>query len=354
MPSSVPAAGAKVSMTVTAKAGQGSRFAPAMGVAGSLVKEGSVAASTLAESGPEHVEPRSRRRSSRTGSPPEARQRSSSASRTGRSTPTPTSPGAAAAGRVRRLLEVQAAVASPTPGAGQRLPADRKAINEVRVVCVQPDVQYHREGAPDEEWLPVEKGTVLKQGDEISCDPDGIVVLAFADNSTVTLRNTTQLKIASFFTEGGVVRTEILLKMGEVAAKVNKSEATKSDFQIDEPTATASVRGTIFTVFYDPVGKASVTSVTQGVVSVDPKKAGLPTVDVGAGKEVQVTATTESKIAAIGRAGAPPGAVGRSKARQLVLAQVAKNDERCKIKVLSFGLLPGRQGLEGLGQGQRR
>ena len=36
------------------------------------------------------------------------------------------------------------------------------------------------------------------------------------------------LQIASFFTEGGVVRTEILLKMGKVAAKVNKSEATKS------------------------------------------------------------------------------------------------------------------------------
>ena len=87
------------------------------------------------------------------------------------------------------------------------------AANEVRVVKVCPDVQFHKGGTPADAWLPVEKGTVLKAGDEISCDPDGSVVLAFADNSTVTVWDTTQLKIASFFTEGGVVRTKILLAM---------------------------------------------------------------------------------------------------------------------------------------------
>jgi hypothetical protein len=90
------------------------------------------------------------------------------------------------------------------------------AINEVRVVAVQPSVTVHRAGAPDDEWCEVEKGDILKQGDEISCDPDGAITLGFADNSTVVVKNTSQLKIASFFTSGGVVRTEILLKMGEV------------------------------------------------------------------------------------------------------------------------------------------
>ncbi len=169
-------------------------------------------------------------------------------------------------------------------------------------------------------------------------------MLAFADNSTVVLRNTTQLKIASFFTEGGVVRTEILLKMGEVAAKVNKSEATKSDFRIKDPTATASVRGTSFTVFYDPVARDSVVSVRTGVVDVDPARAGLPTVSVPAGKGVEVTRTTIGKIVPAGQAGVPAGAVSRSKARQLVLAQVARNDERCRIEVTSFGLRPAGKG----------
>ena len=118
------------------------------------------------------------------------------------------------------------------------------AVNEVRVLAVNPDVQWHKSGAPENEWHDACKDTVLQQGDEISCDPDGAITLQFADNSTVVVKNTTQLKIGSFFTEGGVVRTEILLKMGEIAAQVNKSEATKSDFRIKNPTGTTSVRGT--------------------------------------------------------------------------------------------------------------
>jgi len=70
------------------------------------------------------------------------------------------------------------------------------AINEVHVVNVQPDVQFHKGGSPADAWLPCEKDTVLKAGDEITCDPDGAVTLAFADNSTVVVRNTTQLRSA--------------------------------------------------------------------------------------------------------------------------------------------------------------
>ena len=115
---------------------------------------------------------------------------------------------------------------------------------------------------------------VMKPGDQISCDPDGTAVVAYADNSSFTIRHTTLLSVSSFFAEGGVVRLEILLKMGEVAAKVNKSEATKSDLQIKSPTATASVRGTIFSVVLRPACRRSpLTSVTRGVVEVDPAKA---------------------------------------------------------------------------------
>jgi len=144
----------------------------------------------------------------------------------------------------------------------------RAAPNEVRVVAVQPDVQFHKGGSPADAWLPCEKNTVLKAGDEVTCDPDGQATLAFADNSTVVVRNTTQLKIASFFTEGGVVRTEILLKMGEVAAQVNKSEATKSDFRIKSPTGTASVRGTkLEKVSFTPTTGMSV-QIAEGSISL--------------------------------------------------------------------------------------
>ena len=132
--------------------------------------------------------------------------------------------------------------------------------------------------------------------------------------------------------------------MGEVAAKVNKSEATKSDMRIKSATATASVRGTSFTVLYDPVAKDSIVSVRTGVVDVDPAKAGLPTVSVPAGKGVEVTRATIGKIVPAAQAGVPTGAISRSRARQLVLAHVARNDERCKIEVTSFGLQPAGKG----------
>ncbi len=184
--------------------------------------------------------------------------------------------------------------------------AHAAALNEVRVVKVCPDVQFHKGGTPADAWLPLEKNTVLKQGDEITCDPDGVAVLAFADNSTVTVWDTTQLKIASFFTEGGVVRTEILLTMGRIAATVNKSEATKSDFRIKSPTDVSSVRGTIFSVFYDPGSRVTLTSTSRGSVLVTPSNRSVRPVTVRVGREVQVTKSSAS-LAPIGRAGARGG-----------------------------------------------
>lgn len=208
--------------------------------------------------------------------------------------------------------------------------ADAAAINEVRVVAVTPSVAFHRGGGPDDKWCELEKDDVLKQGDEISADPDGSVTLAFADNSTVVVKNTTQLTIASFFTEGGVVRTEILLKMGEVAAKVNKSEATKSDFTIKSPTAAASTRGTTFRAFFDPGSKAMVTSTTEGVVEVDPARAGRKDVLVKAGREVEVTPAATSKVTKIGNADAR-GGDNRVDARKRVLAKIARANDPCGV-----------------------
>src|SRR3954454_3735734 len=227
---------------------------------------------------------------------------------------------------------------------GSRRASAARASNEVRVIKVTPSVEVHKSSFKQGCFEPVTLDMVLKQGDEISCDPDGSVTLAFADNSTVTVRNTTQLKIASFFTENGLVRTEILLKMGEAAAEVNKSEATKSDFRIKTPTDVNSVRGTIFSVLYDPIAKVGVTSVTRGSVEVDPVAGGLATQTVPAGKEVAVMASSESKVVVIGKAGTPPGAISREAARKLVLAQVARADEKCNVKVLAFGLKPASKG----------
>lgn len=247
---------------------------------------------------------------------------------------------------------------------GARDRAHAAAINEVHVVDVKPDMQFHKGGTPADAWLPLEKDTVLKAGDEISADPDGAATLAFADNSTVVVRNTTQLKIGSFFTEGGVVRTEILLKMGEIAACINKSEATKSDFRITSPTGVVSVRGArdiagagdqsavptvgtvtnAFTEFYDPGSRTTLISSLLGTVSVGgPHRAPL---SVAAGREVAFTPTSQTAVAPIGQAGAR-GGLDIRRARDLVLAVIASHNRACRTytpRTGAFTLSPVRRG----------
>lgn len=309
LPQTIPTSGATVNLSLQVQATAPNRFAPGMAILGDIVKEGRTDLNVLAEAG-----------------------ESKSVSKAVTLVPGSSSPTVVTVG-IQDGPTFTYTYTSAAGGTGCK--KDRRlsggaAINEVRVVAVTPDVAYHPEGSPDECWLPVEMGTVLKQGDEISVDPDGSATLAFADNSTVVLTDITQLKIASFFTEGGVVRTEILLKMGKVAAKVNKSEATKSDFRIKQPTATASVRGTRFSVFYDPGSKASITSVTEGVVTVDPTKPGVPTVELPAGKEIEVTATSASPVAPVGKAGAR-GGVNRFGALARVMKVIARFDDPCKL-----------------------
>ncbi len=171
--------------------------------------------------------------------------------------------------------------------------------NEVRVVGLRPSVQVHKAGTPEDDWRELEMNAVLQEGDEISCDHEGIALLQFADESTTKVSNTTQLKIASYFTEGGVTKTEILLKMGEVAAKVHKSEATKSDFRIKSPTDVSSVRGTLYSHRYDPVTKSSLVKVEEGVVEVKPVNSSLAPVTIKAGQQVEVSNNTVSKISPV-------------------------------------------------------
>jgi hypothetical protein len=244
--------------------------------------------------------------------------------------------------------------------------AHTAALNEVRVVKVCPDVQFHKGGTPADAWLPAEVNTVLKQGDEITCDPDGVIVLAFADNSTVVVSNTTQLKIASFFTDGGVVRTEILLKMGEVAAQVNKSEATKSDFRIKSPTDVSSVRGegdagaraaasapgvyagsgSAFTVFYAPGSKTELVSAKAGPVAFAPSNPSLQAVVVPAGDSVEATPTYESPLGPIGHVGTR-GGNDIVAAQERVSAVVGKARKACHDRTAhgyAFSIMPASNG----------
>ena len=213
-------------------------------------------------------------------------------------------------------------------------PPSSTAFTQLHVTASTGTNYFHKGGTPADAWYPIGPDTVLKPGDEITTEPDGEITMAFADNSKVTLSNLTAFNVGSFFTEGGVTRVEILLKMGEVAAKVHKSEATKSDFRIKSPTGTISVRGTKFSASYDPGSRTSIAAVTEHSVVVTPAKRPKLAVTVPAGKEVEFTATSVSPLAPLGKANAH-GGIDRAKAYQLAAAAVGKAAKACALTRLT-------------------
>ena len=171
-------------------------------------------------------------------------------------------------------------------------------------------------------WRRAGAGTKLGDGDEIHTGYKAGATLVFADGTKVTLGQLTMLKIRQLGPP-----TKLFIREGAVKAKVENPLA-RGGFEIRTTTATASVRGTVFSVLSD--GAAAVVSVTEGSVAVDPAKPGLATNTIGAGKEVEVTAKSVSAVAKIGKAGAR-GGVNRVKAVERALNRVARARATCGI-----------------------
>jgi FecR protein len=234
-------------------------------------------------------------------------------------------------------------------GAAAAQPSASTPFNEVHVTGVSGEAYFHKGGTPADAWLPLEKDTVLKAGDSISTDPDGTITMGFADGSTATLGDLTALKVGSLFADGGVFRVKLELKWGQIREEIQRGregEVPKSDFRIVSPTAVSSVRGTIFTVFYDPSSGTTTTTVTRGVVEVDPVKAGLPTQEVPAGKSVDVTHSSVSPQAAVGKLDLR-GGIDQQTALRLVATAVGAGSKACKLtfsRVSSFSVKPSAGG----------
>jgi sugar lactone lactonase YvrE len=125
--------------------------------------------------------------------------------------------------------------------------------------------------------IPLSGGEFVKPSDRIYTGIDSSVTLLFSDNSTVVIRELTDVQVGAFTSGADGVRTRLWLKAGEVNAKLNHGGAVRSDFQIKTPTATCSVRGTEFTVEYDasPEPQSIVTAIVD-TVEVTPENPALP------------------------------------------------------------------------------
>lgn len=174
-----------------------------------------------------------------------------------------------------------------------RTPASSVSRSIARVVASRGDVSISRNGGS---FVDMTAGTELHEGDDVSTGPDSEVTVTFADGSTMLLEPNTQISVASLYAQRNSIRVRMNLKLGAIAAKVNKSQTAVSDYSVKTPTATASVRGTAFTVQYDKQTQATTVAVEEGVVQITPNNARLRPLALRAGQQVQVAQTRVGPI----------------------------------------------------------
>ena len=219
-------------------------------------------------------------------------------------------------------IEVYSVGSAPPPGGGP------PAAPKFKVTSIRNEAAF-RVNAGD--WLPIKAGDDVTQDMELFTGVDSGMTVDMGDGSVFRLDELTQLLVDTIARRENRKDVAIRLVVGRINAQVKKEQVVDTNFEIQVPVATTSVRGTVFSVFYDPGTKASLVTVTEGTVAVMPKRAGGREVLVPAGRELEVTPRTTSALAPVGKAGARGGA-NRSRARARVLDRLDAA-RRCRITV---------------------
>ena len=180
-------------------------------------------------------------------------------------------------------------------------------------------------------WQPLKVGDKVGEDAELFTGVDSRLVVTFSDGSKFELRQLTQLLVDTILRVENRKDVAIRLRVGELNAAVKKETVVDTNFEVQTPTATTSVRGTKFSVFHDAVARATIVTVTEGIVAVDPVAPALATALVNPRQEVEVTATAITPLAAIGKAGAR-GGTNRAKALALVAAKLDRAARSCRLK----------------------
>ncbi|WP_269790676.1 FecR domain-containing protein [Stenotrophomonas sp. Iso1] len=136
-----------------------------------------------------------------------------------------------------------------------------------RVVAVRGPVQVTGAGIGSQ---PVREGMLLPIGSEVQTGADASLTLKFADDSHLLLRENAQLQLDQLSSYGstGMVDTRIRLQRGRSSSRVTPARGPASRYMITAPTATSSVRGTVFRVSAGDAGAAASTEVVEGRVQV--------------------------------------------------------------------------------------
>jgi hypothetical protein len=132
----------------------------------------------------------------------------------------------------------------------------------------------------------------VKAGDVIQTGPDGQVTLHWIDNSRLRIGPNSVVEVLKCQFNHARQTEQYLfrLSVGQVWVRVLQALKPQDKFEIRTPTATAAVRGTVFSVAVAPDGTTTV-SVLKGKVTL-----------TGSGQETAVNAGQEARASASGSA----------------------------------------------------
>jgi len=145
------------------------------------------------------------------------------------------------------------------------LPASAEEVGTV--AAVEGTAEIGRQGI----WTPAENGTAVAVGDELRTGNPGHLRVVFQDDTLLTLSADSHVTVdRQMFDPAAGQRQSLLgLLQGKVAAVVSEYyHGAGTRYEIKTATAVAGVRGTEFTVSYDPSTNLTEVVGISGVVSV--------------------------------------------------------------------------------------
>ncbi len=167
----------------------------------------------------------------------------------------------------------------------------------IKLTNVKGMVHYFSE-PPGADWYPVTEGMQLPARTQIATGPGDSVTVETPDGARVGIKEMTMLTTSQLLTPKGRATYNFEVRMGEIEAKIPRQQVIRSDFSVQTPTATASVRGTTFSVRYDRKTRTTTVKVVEGDVLVTPNTASLAAITLNASQQVEITTANVGPIRA--------------------------------------------------------
>lgn len=156
------------------------------------------------------------------------------------------------------------------PGTRLRVPLAWIRSNPVpaRLLAVQGKALLQRADGDGESA--VQAGTLLYLGDSLRTGADSSVAIQFADQTVLTLHDTSRIRFDHLSAHGttGMVDSRLNLLEGRMDTRVTPSAGPGSRFEISTPSAVSAVRGTEYRATVSEDAQASNIEVLHGAVAV--------------------------------------------------------------------------------------